>query len=60
MMCGKGGISKSNQMIPKLVVIITKGDEKKQGKQRIGVIKRLEVAKDNATGLYGIELEKFS
>ena len=32
MMCGKGGISKSNQMIPKLVVIITKGDEKKQGK----------------------------
>ena len=56
MMCGKGGISKSNQTIPKLVVIITKGDEKKQGKQRIGVIKRLEVAKGNATSLHGIEL----
>ena len=60
MMCGKGGISKSNQTMLKLVVIITKGDEKKQGKQRIGVIKRLEVAKDNATSLHGIELEKFS
>lgn len=60
MLCGKGGISKSDQIIPKLIVIMTKGDEKKRGKQRIGVIKRLEVAKDNATGLYGIELEKFS
>ena len=27
MLCGKGGISKSDQIIPKLIVIMTKGDE---------------------------------
>ena len=31
MLCGKGGISKSDQMITKLIVIMTKGDEKKRG-----------------------------
>ena len=32
MLCGKDGISKSDHMIPKLIVVMTKGDEKKRGK----------------------------